>query len=611
MRRGLIASRDELKSLRDRLDSPPMDRIYESLQNRCAMILQSPPITQAQWQMNWAKGMWASAVQVARTAQGRILDLLIAHHIEPNLAFRDRAIEELKDLAGWTSWRDPGYADLPADLCTAEAAVAAVVGLDWLWEDLADGDRQRILQAVRTKAIEPYHQAVRKDAWWYTCYHSWNAVCNAGCGLAALALGDQDELAATAYGQAREGLRHFFDALGKEGGWDEGIGYWGYAMRYLLLLAEASWRLEKDHRLFHARGMDATGLFAIYFTPNGQPASFGDGATAPLYGSLYLLARRVGQRQVTWWLDTYAFHEDVQTAGWSSTGLAMIFRPPGPTPKKLDLEPARAFGEIGWAAMADRWPQPSFYAALKTGDLSASHSQRDMNALQVQVDAEMLLSDSGSPAYSYAYLHGNRESFYQNQAQAHNTVTVAGRDHLLDARGEIVESRGDKDFRLLVGAAGTALGEDVRFTRSVLMLLGRRSRAGEALVVLDDLGCGSPESAELFWHTYGRVELDEARAVGVITGQKGSLHVALAATAPLKVRLHKAPADHEHRVIRASAGIIERLCFASVFSRVALGPARCLEDEQARLIVAAGPLEVRFQAGAAGRWAFDSFSVRR
>ena len=92
---------------------------------------------------------------------------------------------------------------------------------------------------------------------WTSCYHSWNAVVNAGVGLAALAMSDEDADAQRPMPQARKNLRHFFDALGREGGWDEGIGYWGYAMRYVLLLAEAARRLDDDQTLLHQRGMDA------------------------------------------------------------------------------------------------------------------------------------------------------------------------------------------------------------------------------------------------------------------------------------------------------------------------------------------------------------------
>ena len=396
MRRGILATRDELRSLRDRIATEPFDRIFDALRKRCSLIIESAPITEARWQQLWSMGHRSAAVGAAKATQGRILDLLIAHHIEPNSAYCNRAIEELKNLAGWSTWVDPCHSDLAADLCTAEAAVAAAVGLDWLWEDLSRVDRMRVLQAIRHKAIEPYHQAVKDGAWWCTCYHSWNAVVNCGCAIAGLALGDEEPQAEEVFLHARKALRYFFNALGREGGWDEGTGCWGAALRYVLLFGEAASRLVDDQRVFHERGMDVTGLFPVYFTPNGHSASFGDDTPMPVHGALYALVRHYGLNDLAWWLDTYSLSHDASTTGWSHAGLALLLRPPDVrTPETISLAPIKVFNEIGWVAMADHWPRPSFYAAAKTGDLSAYRSQRDMNAVRLQVDGEMILTDAG------------------------------------------------------------------------------------------------------------------------------------------------------------------------------------------------------------------------
>ena len=215
MRRGILATRDELIQLRERINRKPFDGIYDFLRKRCSLILQSSPMTEPQWRLMAAQGAYASELLAARTAQGRIIYLLIAHHIEPNHAYRDRAIEELKAMISWSTWVDPCHVGQLADLCTAETATAVTIGLDWLYEDLTEPDRLRILHALKHKAIEPYHQAVKSGAWWYNVYHSWNAVVNAGCGLAALAMGDELPLAQEAYHEAMAGLKHFFAALGR------------------------------------------------------------------------------------------------------------------------------------------------------------------------------------------------------------------------------------------------------------------------------------------------------------------------------------------------------------------------------------------------------------
>ena len=93
----------------------------------------------------------------------------------------------------------------------------------------------------------------------------------------------------------------------------------------------------------------------------------------PAFGAFYLLVKHYGQKDVTWWLDQYAFHRDVATTGWSSSGLAMLFRPAdADVPLAPDLASVKVFNEIGWAAVADHWPRPRMYVAAKTGDLSAT-----------------------------------------------------------------------------------------------------------------------------------------------------------------------------------------------------------------------------------------------
>ena len=77
MKRGILATRDELCSLRERIAKKHFDTIYDALRKRCSLILESAPVTEAQWRSLYEQGLWCAAVTAARTAQGRIMDLLI------------------------------------------------------------------------------------------------------------------------------------------------------------------------------------------------------------------------------------------------------------------------------------------------------------------------------------------------------------------------------------------------------------------------------------------------------------------------------------------------------------------------------------------------------
>ena len=141
MRRGILATPDDLRQLGKLISLPPYDAIYETLNRRCALILETNPVTEAQWRLLAQQGASDPGLVAARTTQGRILDLLVAYYIDKNDAYLSRAKEEFRNLISWTTWVNPAHSPvngtgLPADLCTAEASTAVVLALDWLWENL-------------------------------------------------------------------------------------------------------------------------------------------------------------------------------------------------------------------------------------------------------------------------------------------------------------------------------------------------------------------------------------------------------------------------------------------------------------------------------------------
>ncbi len=592
MRRGILATRQELKSLADKVGRKPFDSIFSVLRKRCSLILQSGPVAQAQWRAMSAQGDQAAMLKAVRIAQGRIIDLLVAHNVEPNAAYCGRAVEELRNLVSWPTWVEPVHVNAPLDWATAEAGVAALIAIDWLWEDLTELDRLKVLQALRHRVVEAYSKAVAAGAWWTSVYHSYGAVIHSGCGLVAMALGDDEPKARQVHQLCRAGLKNFLDALGREGGWDEGLAYWGYAMRYILLLAEGSDRLLDDQTIFHSRGMDSTGLFPVYFSPHGQHAGFGDSPAVPLYGALYLLAKHYGQKELTWWLDSYAFHRDASSTDWSAAGLAMLFRPIDAETRSLDLSPVRVFHEIGWAAMADKWPSPSLYVSAKTGDLAAHHSHHDMNALQVQVDGEMLLADNGPAPFDAPPADAPQGELHEAAATRHNTLVVGQRDLAIDAQGDIVEAQMDKNYRWISCDAGTACGENVGFMRHAVMLVDKAGM-GQALVVLDDIRDAAPERVDLLWHC-GPSATAEAGAAGasagVIAGAAAKLHYRLISSlkANAEIVTRKTPSQ-SHSVLHLTTPASSSVLIASIFSRKAV-------SAQASVAKAAGG-EIHLKAG--------------
>lgn len=601
MKRGILANMDDLSALSQRVDRPPFDAFHETLRQRCALILESAPITEMHWQAAWASGRYNAALTSARASQGRIIDLAIASVLDSNPAYRNRATEELLNLTRWSTWVDPSRSRLPMDLCAAEVSLACAVGLDWLWDHLREEQRTEVLNALRQRAIQAYRNSIDADVWWRTAVNHWNAVINSAVGLTALALEDEFDEAGEVAEEAKQNLQHFFDDLGRDGGWDEGIWYWGYAMRFVLLFAEASARLRDDQSLYHQRGMKDTGLFPIYFSPNGKATSFGDIARLPLYGALYLLDARVGRPELTWWLDRYSENNhDVSTTEWSKAGLSLLFHPEDSSAKPPALQRSKVFQQIGWSALADDWPEPSFYCSVKTGDLAVSHAQHDMNSLQLQVNGEMVLVDVGHPMEEgTAYFSGARGEFYEIQARAHNTIIVAEEDHRPDAQGAVVHIEQKPEYHWLVSDAGVAVGEGRRFLRHVVLYTPPEHPEKQALVVLDEIDLALPERVDQFWHTGGRIELDSAKRAGRIHGRDVVLSMAFASSAELTVStdVRRLDAHRTDHIVHLHGGLSGRNLLASVFSRQKRPGELTLSTKEDRVTLHRGGLKVVFEPG--------------
>jgi hypothetical protein len=344
--------------------------------------------------------------------------------------------------------------------------------------------------------------------------------------------------------------------------------------------------------------MEATGLFPVYFTPNGHAASFGDMPTEPLHGTIYLLAKRFGLKEVAWWLDTYSLGRDATTNGWSAAGLAMLFRPESlkvhDAPK---LEEVKTFPQIGWAAMADQWPRPKLYVAAKTGDMAVNHAKSNMNSIQLQFGGEMMLVDFPRGPQNQQFGTAAQNRFYEVTARAHNTICTAQRDHQIDAQGSILESKSTKNYRWVACSAGGACGENTQFIRHVVMTVDPDLHEGLAVIVLDELTNGAPEKFELFWHTRGKVDLDPKTQRGIITGVRNQMHLALAATVKTSLDLKSASIDSHcsERFLHLTGGAMGKVLLVSVFAGRPIDGIVDIQESDEGVTVLAGDAKAYFK----------------
>jgi hypothetical protein len=189
-------------------------------------------------------------------------------------------------------WNVPdGQVSFNFDHFNGDAGREMAYVYDWLHPALSQRQRDRIRGALIEKVITP----VRGDYefhWWATAYRcNWCGVCNTGVGMAGLALLTENPQLTDVAAESYNRINSMLNELGIDGGWQEGGGYWSYALRTSSQFGKALQRLSKGkYDLFQNQRLRANpATFPLYlFVPPGRSVDFADSRGFRL-GPTYLL----------------------------------------------------------------------------------------------------------------------------------------------------------------------------------------------------------------------------------------------------------------------------------------------------------------------------------
>ena len=171
-----------------------------------------------------------------RNVQGRILSLALAYRILGDKRYFERAKAELKQLAELPDWCPTHFLDV------GEAALAAGIGLDWLYNDLTPDERAKIAQAIVKNALLPSLEAKEKpdNSSWVNGNFNWNPVCNGGLLVAALAIAEREpQLSRQIVERAIKNIPFAGEAYAPDGSFAESPSYWSYGTSFYVMAVEA------------------------------------------------------------------------------------------------------------------------------------------------------------------------------------------------------------------------------------------------------------------------------------------------------------------------------------------------------------------------------------
>jgi hypothetical protein len=501
---------DRLKALIR--DNPLAHRIYLDLEKESDRLLTTP--------VSEYKLVGPRLRAQTRRVLDRVSTLALMFRLTLREAYLRRAVGELRAAATFRDWNPAIFAD------TAEMAHAFALGYDWLYNSLSPDERAWIRDAIVNKALDPVMPIYQREGGWPHDHFNANMICNAGIGIAALAIaGDKINEAEQAIpGQSINDkcglvLRNVFDSLprglstyGVEGSWPEGMAYWDSVTRYVCAFFSAvQTALGNDYGLSAFHGVDRAGRFRIHMTgPAGKVFNFADSIDETgLSPQMFWMAKRFSMPPYAWSeqraLDR-SMHPDAYDLAWFDPNAKSPQQQTPPWP--LDA----IFRGVDIACFRSAWDDPNaLYLAVKGGDNKAPHAHLDLGSFVLDAGGVRWAADLGTDDYDLpGYLSGRqRWSYYRTRTESHNTLLIDDQNQDLRAEARITRQEFAPDFSWVqIDLSRANTGKIKQWTRR--FALAQR----QAVLIGDSVRSDQP--VEVIWGMMTDAEI-------VVSGQTATL----------------------------------------------------------------------------------------
>lgn len=547
----LYVGRERLEGLRMRPPRAPLAAAWDAVAERAEAFVRSSAV-------EFDPGRHNSLLVRAFGMQDRVMTLLVRWFQTGEVRHRDAVVRHVREMAGWKYWswitwrkRNPDPKAI-YDLSYGVNSATLALAYDWLCCDLTPAEKKLFVETARRRALGPYVHHVTNKQWpeWYSFSNNWNAVCAGGGGLLALAMYEELPEAKAALAIAERTIPRFIDELKRAGGgWNEGVGYWNFGMRYafMYLLSHES-ATGRKHPLLGRPEVSKTLSFPLDFCPHGVPCGFGDSNRFGPQPFHYAAAVRLGRPEIVRALDSLAEARQVQAprdrqpASGAAELLVLYPRSlpgtsarKGPRRKSRPAEPrVKLYRGLEWGRIADRWPDPNIYLAVRGGTTRVPHGHRDLMSFHCVVAGEALVTNLSVGEYLDTTFGPRRDEIFEVTPASKNMIFINGVGVAKGSRVKtsVVKLPGAEGLRIdATGAMGEMRdGPAATFCGRLFLMLKRR-----AFLILDRVELPHPGRVETRMHTYAKVRAGSKGAL--LAGERSALRVAYACDVPSELYL--------------------------------------------------------------------------
>lgn len=363
-------------------------------------------------------------LSISRDVCDRLYNWGFMYRLEKDPKWLERAWQEMEAVVGFKDWNPSHYLD------TAEMMHGIGIGYDWFYNDLSDAQRKTIRDGLWQHGLRLSYAAYmglegEGQQGWRQVTNNWNFVCNGGSSLGAMAVLDEmpepcTEILSQAFQYIQIPIQHFEP----DGAWWEGMGYWGYSMRYFLAyLRGLETAFGTDFGFISGlkgTGFSLAGDFPVYLvSPIGGIFNFADsgsGGGTYQHWALFFLADR--------FRNPLYLHVQEEKARGDVYDILYY------QPFEAELAPQgvaldKYFRKTEVATMRSSWTdRNALFAGIKCGKNGIAHAHQDLGSFIFYGLGEKWVLDLGTEGQTYQSHkhHLPRDHFYRIREEGHNTL---------------------------------------------------------------------------------------------------------------------------------------------------------------------------------------------
>lgn len=459
----------------------------------------------------------------------------ISWQITGNKKYINAVWQKLEVLCAFEDWH-PGHYLNCAD-CMREVAII----YDWMYDGFTPHQRKTIEEAMLDKAINSgigayegasdhitsQHGTFGRSGWTQTT-NNWNAVCNSGLTMAAIAVFDvYPAECSKLMEQVMRSVELGVECYAPDGSYEEGPTYWAYGTGNLAnMLMSLDKAMGTTYGIFNAPGLANTCYFPCFTESSIGSWNFHDSPVQQMDTSILTW---FGQKLGDYDLATLRYNE-VSSGAKALSYRDIIHYDPSKRSENVNLPLDKKFDGIQTVFMRSGWAdETALFTGLHGGCNNVNHGNIDAGNFILDAGGERFICDLGQDNYNMNGYFGKGEygssyKYYRKSGEGQNTICILGdskikygQNALADIQIEKFESKAKGSYAIL--NMQPAYGNTVTSGKRGIMLTGNR----DEVVVQDEIKFAV--KGELYWFAHSEnseieISPDGKNAVITKNGQK-------------------------------------------------------------------------------------------